>query len=159
MTPRLEQLQQKLIASNAYVNNVLDAVGDRWDTQIYSDGAAWTARQLLVHLVLSNQGLNNQVMGIAEGREVIPADFDIQRYNKRSVEKRADMTIEEARAALNEARTALFNWMAAVDDSVLPREGRHASLQIMSVDAILDLIADHERAHADDIARVLAITA
>ncbi len=159
MTPRLEQLQQKLIASNAYVNNVLDAVGDRWDTQIYSDGAAWTARQLLVHLALSNQGLNNQVMGIAEGREVIPADFDIQRYNKRSVEKRADMTIEEARAALNEARTALFNWMAAVDDSVLPREGRHASLQIMSVDAILDLIADHERAHADDIARVLAITA
>lgn len=157
MTPRLEQLQQTLTDSHAYVSRVLDAVGDGWDTQIYSDGAAWTARQLLIHLVISNQGLNNQVFGIAEGREVIPPDFDINRYNKRSVEKKAEMTNAEARASLNEARTALFQWMAAVDDSVLEREGRHASLQIMSLEVMLQLIADHERAHADDIARVLAI--
>jgi hypothetical protein len=158
MTPRLEQLQQRLIESNAYVNRVLDSVGDRWNAQIYSDGAAWTARQLLIHLAISNQGLNNQVVGIAEGREIIPADFDINRYNKRSVEKRADMSIDEARASLNETREALLNWMATIDDSVLEREGRHASLQIMSVASILETTADHERAHADDIARVLEIT-
>jgi hypothetical protein len=158
MTSRLEQLQQTLIASNAYVNRILDAIGGGWDTQIYSDGAAWTARQLLIHLVLSNQGLNNQVFGIAEGREVIPPDFDVNRYNKRSVEKKADMSIEEARASLNEARRVLLEWMATVNDSVLDREGRHASLQIMSIGTILQTIADHERAHADDIARVLAIT-
>jgi hypothetical protein len=157
MTPRLAQLQQTLTESNAYLNRVLDAVGDGWDTQIYSDGAAWTARQLLIHLALSNQGLNNQVFGIAEGREVIPPDFDINRYNKRSVEKKAEMTNDEARASLNESRAALFKWMESVDDSVLEREGRHASLKVMSLAAMLQLIADHERGHANDIARVLAI--
>jgi hypothetical protein len=158
MSARLEQLQQILTDSNAYVNRVLDAVGDGWDTQIYSDGAAWTARQLLTHLVISNQGLNAQAMGIAEGREIIPPDFDVQRYNKRSVEKRADLTIEDARVSLNETRAALLGWMTTLDDGALDREGRHASLQIMSVAALLQQIADHERAHADDIARVLALT-
>jgi hypothetical protein len=114
-------------------------------------------RQLLIHLAISDKGLNNQVMGIAEGREVIPADFDIDRYNKRLVEKQAEMSPEQARASLAESRAALLAWLDTVDSAALERSGRHASLKIMTVREILEAMIAHERDHARDIAQALGI--
>jgi hypothetical protein len=103
-------------------------------------------------------GSNRQVMGIVEGAEVIPENFDLERYNRRAVEKRAEMTVEEARASLEESRAALNIWLDALDDGALDRRGRHASMRILSVGMILEIMADHERTHADDIAAALGIT-
>lgn len=153
----VETIKAGLLEARDLLNRVLDSVGDRWETQVYSDGAAWNVRQLLIHLAISDKGLNNQVMGIAEGREVIPADFDIDRYNKRSVEKQAEMTPEQARASLAESRAALLAWLDTVDSAALERSGRHASLKIMTVGEILETMIVHERDHARDIARALAI--
>jgi uncharacterized damage-inducible protein DinB len=136
------------------LNAVLDAVGDRWETQVFSDG--WTVHQLAIHLALGDRGLIHQVKGIAEGREVIPADFDLDRYNRRSVEKRADMTIAEVRQALDAQRADLLTWLDGIDDAALDVRGRHSSLKIMSVSEILTQMVNHERLHTGDIARVLA---
>ena len=157
MSQRIKTLKQTLTESRQHLDYVLDQVGDRWETQVYSDGAQWNVRQLLLHLAISHQGLNNQVMGIAEGREVVPADFDINRYNQRSVEKRAEMTIDEVRASLLETHSALIGWLDAADDKVLDKTGRHASLNIYSVEEIVQNVADHERGHADDLAKTLNI--
>ncbi|MGQ9908734.1 MAG: DinB family protein [Candidatus Flexifilum sp.] len=154
----VETIKTGLNEARDQLNRVLDGVGDRWDAQVYSDGAAWNVRQLLIHLAISDKGLNNQVMGIAEGREVIPADFDIDRYNKRSVDKQAEMTPEQARASLAESRAALLAWLDTVDSAALERSGRHASLKIMTVREILEAMIAHERDHARDIARALGIT-
>lgn len=154
----VEAIKTGLNETRDLLNRVLDSVGDRWDTQVYSDGAAWNVRQLLIHLAISDKGLNNQVMGIAEGREVIPADFDIDRYNKRSVEKQAEMTPEQARASLAESRAALLAWLDTVDSAALERTGRHASLKIMTVREILETMIIHERDHARDIAQALGIS-
>jgi hypothetical protein len=157
MSQRIESLRQELTEAHQYLNSVIDKIGDRWMVQVYSDGAQWNVRQLLIHLAISHQGLNNQAMGVAEGREVIPADFDINRYNRRSVEKRAEMTIDEARASLKESHVALLAWLDATDETALNYSGRHASLRILSVEEIVRNIADHERGHAGDIARALNI--
>jgi hypothetical protein len=158
MSKRIETLKQALTESRQHLDLVLDQVGNRWETQIYSEGARWNARQLVTHLAISHHGLNNQVVGIAEGREVVPADFDINRYNQRSVEKRAEMTVDEARASLSESHAALLAWLDTADDSGLDKTGRHASLRILSVEQIVQNVADHERGHADDLANALNIT-
>lgn len=157
MSQRTETLKQALTDARQHLNRVLDQVGDRWETQVYFDGAQWNARQLLIHLVIANQGLNNQAMGIAEGREVIPADFDVNRYNQRSVEKRAEMSVDEARASLEESLSALLTWLDSVDDAALDKTGRHASLRILSVEQIVRQTAEHERIHANDLAKALNI--
>jgi hypothetical protein len=136
---------------------VLDQVASRWETQVYADGAQWNVRQLLIHLAISGQGLNNQAMGIAEGREIVPADFDIERYNRRSVEKRAEMTVDEARTSLAESHAALLAWLDQTDEAALDKTGRHASLRILSVEEIVQNVADHQRGHASDIAKALNI--
>jgi len=158
LSERIHTIKNELVSSRQHLNRILDQVGDRWDARVYSDGAAWTVRQLLTHLAISDRGQTNVVAGIAEGREVVPADFDLERYNQRSVEKRADMTVEQARAELAASREQLNAWLDNIDDAVLDKQGRHASLQILSIERImLEMMAGHERNHADDIARVLGI--
>src|SRR5579871_3905277 len=141
----VETLKMELADARVYLNHVLDQVGDRWDTQIYSDGAAWNARQLLIHLAISDMGQTNSVMAIAAGQDNIPADFDLDRYNKRSVEKRADMTPAEARQMMVEARAKLNDWLDTVDEATLSKRGRHGSLNIYTVAEFLHVMADHER--------------
>ena len=154
---RIKKYTDRLTAARTHLNTVLDQVpADQWDRQIYSDGAQWTLRQLLIHLMLADKGQNNVVMGIAEGREVIPADYDLERYNKRSVEKQADATVDQARASLAASRQQLLDWLNQSDDSILDQQGRHASMQILTVAQIFNVMAGHETSHADDIARFLA---
>lgn len=152
-----DAIYHDLASARDLLNRVLDEVGDRWDTSVYSDGAAWNVRQLLIHLAGADRGHNNQVMGIADGREVIPADFDLERYNRRAVEKQADVTPEQSRASLAESRAALLAWLDSADESILDKSGRHASMNILTVRQIFGVMAEHERGHARDIARALGI--
>lgn len=157
MSERREFLQAKLRETRSQLNTVLDQVGDRAETQVYSDGLAWTVRQVVAHLADAEKGHYNQLTNIAEGRDIIPPDFDIERYNKRVTEKTAEKTIEQSRADLEVIRAQLVDWLNTVDDEKLDRTGRHASLKIMSVHEILKLLYRHERLHTTDIANALGI--
>jgi hypothetical protein len=158
LSERIQKIKNELAASRHYLNEVLNQVGDRWNSQVYSDGAAWTVHQLVVHLAISDRGQTNVVMGIAEGREIVPLDFDLERYNRRSVEKRAETSVDEARAEMTATREQLNAWLDTIDDSVLDMQGRHASLRILSIEQfLLDMMAGHERTHASDMVRVLGI--
>lgn len=154
---RKEELIQELNASRTFLNAVLDQVGDRWETRVYSDGLQWTVRQIVAHLADADRGHNNQAMNIAEGKDIIPPDFDIQRYNKRVTEKTVEKPADQSRAEMLANRAALLDWLNTLDESKLMREGRHASLIIMPVWRILMVVADHDRAHGTDIAKALGI--
>lgn len=153
-----EQIRTKLDESESYVNKILDQVGDRWEHQIYPDGLQWNARQVLIHITEADRGHNFQAMNIAEGKDVIPADFDVERYNARTTEKFATKTVAEARAELAANRKALLEWLDGLDEAKLDREGRHASGTTMTVRNIIRMQALHAQGHARDIARVLGIT-
>lgn len=157
MSERIQKIKDDLADGRARWNYVFDRVGDRWDMQVYSEGAAWNVKQLATHLMITDKGHNNTVMGIAKGEEIIPADFDLERYNKRSVEKRGEASVEEIRAALAETAAARNAWLDTIDDATLDKRGRHGSMNILSIEEILRVVANHDRDHANDIARVLNI--
>lgn len=157
MSTRIRPHKEQLAAARRHLDDVLNQVGDRWETQVYSEGAAWSVRQLAIHLMISDRGQNNMVMAIAKGENTIPEDFDLERYNRRSVEKRADTTPEEIRAALNATRTELNDWLDTITDETLEKKGRHGTMRILSISEILDVMANHERTHADDILKALGV--
>ena len=158
MSERIKKIKANLADARQHLNTIFDKVGDRWDTQVYSDGAAWTARQLAIHLMVTDKGHNNTLKGIANGEETIPADFDLERFNRRSVEKRAETSVEEARASLTATAAERNAWLDSIDDTTLDKKGRHGSMRILSVEEILQVIADHDRDHGNDIAKALNIT-
>lgn len=155
MTDRKQKYIKRLNESRAYLEQMLDRVGDRWDEQLYADGAQWTIRQLLIHLMLADKGHNSMVMMAAKGTHIIPEDYDIDRYNASSVRKNDALSPADARAALRQSRAELLAWIDAVEDSVLDIETRHASLQILPIYKIFNIMAWHEKEHADDIAKHL----
>lgn len=155
MSERIQALKARLDHSRQYLEKVINAVGDRWDASVYSDGLAWNVRQVLVHLADAERGHYNQATNIAEGKDIIPPDFDIQRYNKRTTEKGAEKTAQQALEELTTQRTQLLAWLDTLDEARLDQQGRHASLQIMSVEDIVIQASEHERLHAQDIAKAL----
>lgn len=157
MSERIGEIQNTLISSRKYLNAVLEQVDGRWESQVYSDGLGWTVRQLVHHLADADKGHNNQVMNIADGRDIIPEDFDIERYNASVTRKTAEKTVEESREGLAQSREKLMTWLGILDESKLDIQGRHASLRILTVEQILGVLADHERGHAQDIASALDI--
>ncbi len=157
MSERIDNVKQNLAKGRQRLNDVLDKVGDRWETQVYSEGAAWTVRQLAIHLVITDKGHNNMVTGIAKGENTIPEDFDLERFNRRSVEKRAEMTLPEIRAALNSTAAERNAWLDTIEDATLDMQGRHGTLRILTIEQILGVVASHDRDHANDIAKVLNI--
>jgi hypothetical protein len=157
MSERIDKIKANLADARQHLNAILDNVGDRWDTQVYSDGAAWTVRQLLIHLMVTDKGHNNTLKGIANGEETIPADFDLERFNRRSVEKRAETSVEEARTSLSTTAAEREAWLDTVGDTALDKKGRHGSMRILSIEEITQVIADHDRDHGNDIAKALKI--
>ncbi|GAB5490754.1 MAG: hypothetical protein Phog2KO_09690 [Phototrophicaceae bacterium] len=156
MSEKIAQLKQNLEKSRATLNEAFDLIGDKGDEQIYSEGAQWTLNQLAVHLALADIGHNRMVMSYANDQEFIPADYDIERYNKRSVEKKADMTLKQSRASLKKSREEFITWLDAVeDDAILQKTGRHATLQIMTLEQIIGVMCYHEEAHAKDMMTML----
>mgnify|MGYP001124460103 CR=1 FL=1 len=157
MGPRIDALIQKLDESRAFLDEVLKQVTD-WEMQVYSDGLAWTARELAVHLTDADKGHNYQAMSIADGKDVIPEDFDIERYNQGMTKKNADTSAAKALDDLTQSRQQLKAWLSSIDDVVLDKKGRHASLRILTVEQILEWSAWHERSHAEDLQGVIAQT-
>lgn len=156
MSDRIAQHREKLQSARDYLNNALDRIGDRGDEQIYSEGAQWTIRQLVIHLAIADKGHNAMLMHIAQGKELIPEDYDLERFNKRSVEKQAETTLRQARAALAQSRTEFMHWLDTINDTTLDLKGRHASMNIMTISQIMDVMEMHERSHANDIIEHLA---
>ena len=85
------------------------------------------------------------------GGEGVPPDFDLTRWNRRVVAKLQDKGPADLLAGMAANREALFAFMDTLADDDWAKEGRHASLHILSIEQVCHLIADHEKAHIAEI--------
>ncbi|MBC7869337.1 MAG: DinB family protein [Chitinophagaceae bacterium] len=155
MSERIDAIKADLAAGRQRLNDVLDQIGEQWETQVYADGLQWNVRQLVNHLADADRGQSNLVVNLAEGKDIIPPDFDLERYNRRVTEKTTEKALEQAREELSAQREQLLLWLEGLDEAKLDLTGRHGSLNILSIAQILGVMANHERNHADDIAQAL----
>ena len=129
-----------------------------WETPVQDGDERWTPHQMLIHLVDAQRGMMGQMGRISAGQEGVPADFDLSRWNIRQVQKNAEKTVPDLLAALDEGQIALKNAISGLTDADLDKQGRHSSLEIMTVEQIGRLIASHEAEHTQIIADRLGLT-
>ncbi len=158
MSDRKNDLLTLLDQTRQTLKGVLDRVqpGD-WEKQIQAEDQKWTIRQIVSHLVDAQRGMTTQVSRIGAGEEPIPPDFDLNRWNRRAVEKAAGKTPQKLLSALDEGRVSLKQVVSGLSDEQLDRRGRHSSLRIMTVEEIIRQIGTHEADHARIIADKLGI--
>lgn len=151
MSERTEKYAQRLASARTRLIDALEKAQPYADAQLYSDGAQWTIRQLAIHVMIADAGVTNIIKQIAIGENPVPADYDVNRYNARSVEKNAGVTIPQALAGMEQSRAHLIAWLSDLDDTVLDKVGRHPLLQDLSLAQFLNVMALHENGHADDV--------
>ena len=120
MTERTDFLRKRLAAAQSEMDSVFAQAEGHWETPVYADGAAWNVRQVAIHLADAERGLFGQMQSIVEtGVSTVPDDFDVDRYNRRSVEKREAQTGPEALAAQAASRADLIAWLDTLTDADL----------------------------------------
>ncbi len=125
------------------------------EKKISSLQESWTILEVMKHLNSAENGMIRLMQMIKEGGGGVPEDFDLDRYNKRQVEKQAELSFEETLLGLEKNRSMLLQFMDALEADDFQKKGRHGSLKVMTIEEIINRIADHENHHLTKIKDVL----
>ncbi|MFO7661318.1 MAG: DinB family protein [Chloroflexota bacterium] len=120
---------------------------DQWNLAVFGEDSDWQVIDIVRHVADSERGMTNLMKQIKEGRDGVPPDFDIDRWNRRAVSKLQHKSPQELLEWMNENRMELISFIDTLDEDDWDKKGRHASLRIMSIEEICHLIADHEHMH------------
>lgn len=126
-----------------------------WDKLAYSEGSEWRVIDILRHVVDSEKGMTALIVQLKAGGDGVPPDFDLNRWNQRSVTKMQEKSAADLLSDMEVNRANLLTVIDGLDEDDWSRQGRHASLKIMTIEEVCNLIADHERAHTEAIALVV----
>ena len=84
----LNELADKLQSEGEKFYAIFAGLTDeKWDAEVYTEGATWTIRNVLAHFVTSERGLVKLFERIRAGGEGSPDDFSIDRYNASQQDK------------------------------------------------------------------------
>lgn len=156
MSDKKETLYQKLDGSRQSLLALVDGIeAEQWQTAVYGDGATWSIADMLRHLNDAERGMTRLMGNIRDGGEGASADFDLARWNASRVEKAKDKSVTELLASMAQNRDSLKAFIASLNEEDWGKEGRHGSGRIMTVEAICNLIAEHEVSHVNDIQAAL----
>ena len=148
-----EVIKDKLTAVRQETVRVLGGLTEeQWHAPVYTDeGAEWRVIDVVRHVADSERGMTALMAQVQGGGTGVPADFDLHRWNRRVVAKQQDKGPADLLAGMAANRAALFTFMDTLADDDWAKEGRHASLHILSIEQVCHLIADHEQAHIEEI--------
>ena len=138
----------------AVAETVSGLAGRRWDTGVYEHG--WTARQLLAHLAAIEWTYPKL---IDRARETSSASasgggggFDMDAYNRRQVEKRADASVADLLDEFARNRAATIAALRDADDELLAQPTRSAGgVQGTLLEVFASVAVDHVRQHLADL--------
>ncbi len=139
---------------------VADAVSGlpdrRWNAGVYEHG--WTARQLLAHLAAIEWTYPKLIDRAREASSASTSGgeggggFDMDAYNLRQVEKRADVSVADLLDEFSSNRAATIAALRDADDDLLARPARSAGgVQGTLLQVFASVAVDHVRQHLADL--------
>ncbi len=120
-----------------------------WDTAVYHESTTWTITDILRHLVDAERGMASMIMQWQQGQDPRPARLrpgpleQPHRKRKPPTKSRMNSSPTFARIAPNLPELHRHPPRRRLG----PKQGRHGSLRIMSIEEVCHLIADHELDH------------
>jgi hypothetical protein len=130
---------------------------EQWRQTVYTDGGAWTVREVLAHFVAAEYSMTRLLENVLAGGQGAPEDFDLDAYNEKRVSKLQERTAEELLAQFVELRQATIDLVRPLDAVDLGRTGRHPYLGIAALEDIIQLMYRHNGIHQREIRKVLGL--
>ncbi|MBM3145172.1 MAG: DinB family protein [Chloroflexi bacterium] len=156
MSARIEHLCHRLRSSAEKSRAFFDELNpSQWTQQIYSEGAAWTAEQILAHFVMAEEGMIRLVAQIVETGVGVPGDFDLDSYNEYQAGKLEGASPSELMARFLAAREKTIQIVTRFEHADLEKSGRHPWLGEAKVEEIIKLMYRHNQIHQREIRAAL----
>lgn len=150
MSERKQALRDEVIVAREELMAAIRSLSDEdWDRPTVNP--AWSARDILTHLSISEAGNIVRMKRVLAGTGQLPADWDLNRYNNRAVEKRRGADVGDLIAALVQSRQELLVFLDNLSDDQLDVRGSHGSGRELTIAEMFGMVANHERNHARDI--------
>lgn len=128
---------------------------DQWQTEVYTEGATWTIRNILSHLVTSERGLIKLFEQIRQGGPGSAEDFSIDRYNAAMQERTKAATPQELIEQYKEVRAKAIAWVSGLNESDLEISGRHPFLGQTLIREMIKMLYIHNQLHYRDMKKAL----
>jgi uncharacterized protein (TIGR03083 family) len=153
MSERKQKIEEWLASSRQFLSQTVEAVSNEdWSRVAHTDAVGWTAREVLAHVTGAEPSLVAIIARAqAEGRYVPRPNFNLDYWNRRQVEKRAEKSPRDLLAEMESNRAATLKLLAELPEAALDLPVRHPSYGDMTVEDVFRIIGFHERLHADEI--------
>ena len=122
-----------------------------WSLTVYTDGAAWTPREILAHQITTEIAIRALVENILAGGAGAPENFQIQRFHEEQAAARAGRGAEDLYAEFRAARAAMIATVERMAPEDFARTGRHPWFGQAALEDVLKLVYRHNMLHVRDI--------
>ena len=157
MSERIDTLRTLLQSNHRETFEQLQDLGEpELSVEVYqAEDGPWTAKDILGHLVDAEQGLYLQLGRLAKGDDPLPADFDVDRWNRRAVPRRRQLSYPELLTELESARRKILTLLNSTNESALDQTGRRPDMGELSLEALFRWVAGHRSHHVGDLLKAL----
>ncbi len=158
MSSRIDTIRQTILADHAASMDIFSRITqEQWEKAVPSDeGAEWKARDVLAHLAVSEEGQLGQITRCLAGEATVPDDFDLARFNRRSVQKRANKPVEDLLNDIKLGHAKVVAALNSIADGELDKTGRAARGDVITVEEFFIRITQHRKQHAEELKRALS---
>lgn len=147
-----EKLKSEGAKFAAFFAGLTDA---EWQTEVYTEGAVWTIRDTLAHLVTAERAFVKLFEDIRQGGSGASEDFSIDRYNARQQEKTKELPPSELQEQYKSIRAQMIAWVSGISDSDLDKTGRHPFLGVATLREMVKMVYIHNQTHYRDARKAL----
>jgi hypothetical protein len=146
------ELAEKLKSEGERILAIFGELPDaQWMTEVYTEGAVWTVRDVLSHFVTSERGLLKLFEQIRSGGAGVPEDFSIDRYNASQQEKTKGLSTLELLEQYKAVRATSVAWVSELEESDLKIVGYHPFLGETTLREMIKMLYLHNQLHYRDL--------
>ncbi len=150
------RLKQQLSQARTDLETLLASLTPtQWHTPVISEGDTWTVLDIVAHLVENERGMSIHVHKIRQGKETVPAEFDLTQWNAGLKGRMGSPTPAELLQNLAQNRAKTLEILETINEEEWRLSGHHPFRGPITIEQYYETMALHDTGHTADIREAL----
>jgi hypothetical protein len=147
----IAEIRRQLVQGRLDTLSLIEGLGEH-EAQWRPRSDAWSIKDHVAHLTAVEEAVLAFAWRMLTEQHPVADSYDVDAWNARQREQRADLTWQETLAELAAARDRLLDLLGQVPEKALMRTGSHPIWgEPITLASLLRVPYRHERGHRDEI--------